>query len=319
MATTLVYSILLLVASIILIIPWLLTWRQMCFVSDTNNKERFHRTIYVLILISFLLTLHTFVYMLAIHGNVVYKAGINLFRITYIIEAITIIYGFHISRKLSFAFVDRLYLNAMQERPKSITCGLYLSEVTIIFSAFICYFFGLLFFDDITFVYIFYIIFNIILLYAAISFSFVVRTLQNMLAHVAISDVNEIQIRSSLRAVKSLQTMLIIMIIGVLFHIFFDIQSLHNFLEWKFDPEFVQCILHSVYCAILAYIFMSMVMEKNKDLCFVHKQSVCWAFVENNCNSGRRRKTIEIHGAHVILLSDTSNKTMHNNETMMEN
>lgn len=307
MAPDFVYIALLSTGSVLLMIPWIIILRQMCFVADTNKKDRFHKTIYVLIFLSLAIALHTCLYILTMEGNIDYGYGITLFRLTYFIEAITIIYGFHIFRVLGFSFADQLFVNNLmsQERPKWITYSLYTSEYIIALSAFICYMMGLFLFENIKFVYVFYIIFNALILFIAFSAYYVIQKLQNMLKEVSVNTDNEQVMRSSIRAVNILKVMVISMVIGSIAHTLLDIDSLEGYVG--IDQTLSQCALHSVFLVVMEFVFLAMIIEKNKNLCYVNEHSLYVGCKQKCCKTGKDH--IELDEMNVVLLTETNKTT----------
>ena len=266
------YTALFVASTILLCFICINASRQMLCISNMLNKEKFHRTIMVTIFAILSIILNTLLYTIAIYGS-----NFSLFMTTYLIEAGSIIFAFHISRVLGFAFVEQLFINAPETRPKWITYGLYTIEVFIAFSVFICYVLALFIFNNIIFIYVLYVIMNVTVLIMGISSYFIVQKLRNMLNGLVITMENESEIKSSIRAVNNLQIVIGIISIASLVNIFFEIESIEDVFDLGLDIILTQCILHSVFLMVCGSLFVLMVMERNKDCCYFHSNSLCFS------------------------------------------
>lgn len=195
MTPNVVFIVLFCVSSFLLTIPCIRASRSMCCISNLYARERFNRITYVAIFLLLSLIWNTLFHILTLFGNSNYGQGFDLFRITYAVEAITIILGVHTFRLLGFAFVEQLYANSSQIRPKWITRFGYFAEISLAICVFWFYSLATFIYHDIIWIYIFYIVLNIMLFILSIIGYIVVQKLLNMLNQIIITSDNESKIR----------------------------------------------------------------------------------------------------------------------------
>ena len=305
----LVYIILLSLSTFLLTITWTLSLRQMCCISDTSNTERFNRVIIVVIYITFSIVMNILLYILTIFGNHQYSRNINLFKITYFIEAFTVIFAFKMFRHLMCAFSDQLFISTSQKRPKWITYSLYFSEFFITACVIICYSMALFVYDSIVFIYIFYIILNIVILCLAVGSYFVIQKLRNLMQGIIQTLENQKKIKASIRRVKLMQIMIIIVKIATIFHMFCDIESIYDFMNLSFYHEaklLANCILHSVFFVVLGFIFILGIMERKKHFCYMSEKSLCFVCIIDHCGSKRNKVSMDSSDAALIDSTTTA-------------
>ena len=294
MAFTPTLLTLLCVSTGILLFAWIFSLRQLCCITRIDRTTKLNNTFFVVFFFTIAMILNTLIYLLTKDNiyNLQVLPHIKLHIIVYLFEAILEIISFHKARTILFGIVEQLYIMIDDvSRPKIFKFILYLAQIIITITCIIFYIMGLFIYDNIIYIYCFYVIMSIVIFLVSLSFIFILKVLLKVLSEVMINDQNYHKIESSKRAVKGTLTVLIFICIGCIIHIFTDTETMYDYMEINWDNTLANCILHSLFFIMIGFAFMLLVFDINKKkMCKIHKYSIVGMYCCNCCGGKSKKK-----------------------------
>ena len=304
------------VSSCILVTMWILIMQQLCN-AKLYERTRLYRISLLCILSTFAVLNNGLLYLWSLYPHyLIVMFNIGLWVITYIIEGIAVIIGYHTFCVFQMTIIKNMYVPLNMSPPKWIKNAMAVIEFAYIAAAFICYALLIKNKDPDKYAQIFYVILNgVVCIQSCIA---------SILFFKLLSTLNECNIDNSDDMYEKIQTakhrvqfgifLDLVICIVCLFSMTIATDFLWNYLHISFNHKLLDCTLHSVF---LIFILISLYLwiYQSTYCCELNTGTVC-----DNCGCNevakfwcpcctRRRKRKRKTPREEVLLHDSTTKT----------
>eukprot|EP01083_Nonionella_stella_P028604 78772_1 len=246
------YNILLIVSNVILGIIWMISLQQYC-VSDFYEKSRMNRLLSAVLFITLSLALNMLVYLDKLYPNTQVHAGVSLYVVICVFEALYVIIAFHIFRVFHVWSIDQFYSPFNMKIPKWYHCFFNVLQLSVIVMVCICYSFVFIY-DESDWIIIFYVFIALIILIQATFALFNLRKVSKYF-----KDTNSQQnasIKSAKRYIGTIYVLTSTICVYCVFQAFMCIEMLVSDPYISFYDEIGIAFTHSVIFIVLALVLI---------------------------------------------------------------
>eukprot|EP01084_Bolivina_argentea_P169690 294137_1 len=254
------------VSTALLTILWVLVMQQLCNTHITE-KKRLYRITLLLIFSTFAIFDNGLLYLSSMMPNYELFPGVQLWVVTYTIEAISVMIGFHIFCKCQLAIIHNRYYLVNISPPAWIQFFLRIVETVYIFAVCYCYIL-LLLLNNLNYAQAFYIVLTgIVFIQCLITLVIFSKLLKHL------SELNADKLNIAKHAIRFGIFLCIVICIVCLMSIAWALEFMFSFTDFAFNHGLVDSIFHSLFLSIIIISLYLWIYQKMRLV--VGKGTVC--------------------------------------------